>query len=188
MWKNRERTEDELIARHVRALVTDHGNAVDSLLVSIEFDPATREEIWSEVFTIAYGRIDQLTGLDHGQTRGWLLRTARYVTANTARRAITRRKLQARLSQDGQLSEPSAEDSYFDSHLHADTPGSDAVRAAWAKISVAHQQVLELDAQGHDGPAIADVLGITSTAARSRLMRARRAFLTAHDRTEVDSL
>lgn len=187
MWKNRERTDDELVAQHVRVLVADHGQAVDSLLSSIEFDPATREDIWSEVFTIAYCRIDQLSGLSHGQTRGWLFRTARNLTANTARRSITRRKLQVRLSHIGQAPEPSAEDSYFDGGGELDASMSEAVRSACAQLSIAHQQVLELDAKGHDGPAMAQELGITAIAARSRLMRARRAFLTAYDRSEATS-
>lgn len=173
------RPDDTEMTRQLRALVAEHGRAVESLLMYLEHDPATQEDLWSEVFTITYSRIDKLEGLTPEQTRGWLLRCARNVTANTARRSVTRRKLEARLSQTPEPTEPSAEDTYFGGRR--DCSSTDAVKAAWAELSEVHQQVLILDAHGHDGPAIADELGITALAARSRLMRARRAFLAAHD-------
>lgn len=173
--------DEDHLSGQLRAMVAEHGRAVEFLLASIEHDPATREDLWSEVFTITYCRIEQLAGLTPQQTRGWLMRTARNVTANATRRTITRRKLQTRLTQTPEHVEPSAEDSYFGGS------SSHEVKAAWVQLSGTHQQVLALDALGHDGPGIADELGITAIAARSRLMRARQAFITAYDRSETVS-
>lgn len=48
-----------------------------------------------------------------------------------------------------------------------------------------NSKVLALDALGHKGPAIAEQLGITHQAARSRLMRPRQALLEKYAGIEV---
>lgn len=171
----------------MRALVSEHGRSVESILASIEYDVSTREDLWSEVFTIAYCRIEQLTDLTPEQTRQWLIRTARNVTANTARRAVTRRKLTLRLASAAERSGPSAEDTYFDGPGLYDDFASNAVSTAWSRLSDNHREVLELAQQGQDGPAIAKALGITPLAARSRLVRARQAFVNAYAQSEARS-
>jgi len=55
------------------------------------------------------------------------------------------------------------------------------VRAAWDALDPSQRDLLTLDVLGQKGPAIAVRLGISHQAARSRLMRARAAFVTAYE-------
>lgn len=171
----------------LRGLVADHGRAVEALLASFEHDRAAREELWSEVFTTAYLRLDQLDGREPDVVRKWLLRTARNLTANSARRAMTRRRLRDRMDREPRRMRPSAEEAYIESGGWEPDPDHDEIRAAWSQLTVAHREVLALDAAGHDGPSIAHTLSISPAAARSRLMRARRAFLDVYELPERSS-
>ena len=177
-----EVTTDEGDAdRLVRALVADHGRAVEALLASFEHDPVVRQDLWSEVFTTAYLRLDQLVGRSPDVVRKWLLRTARNLTANSARRAMTRRRLRDRMDREPAPQRPSAEDAYLGTGGWDLDPDHDEIRAAWAQLTDSQREVLALHAAGHDGPAVARALGISPAAARSRLMRARRAFLDVYE-------
>lgn len=165
----------------LRELVTEHGGAVQSLLLGLERDSAAREELWSDVFTLAYRRIDELGQLTVRQRHRWLLRATRHLTANHARRSTTRRRAIERLAREPLHVGLSAEDAYFvavDLRAHEDRVAE--VHAAWRTLSPAHQEVLALDALGSNGPAIAKQLGVSHQAARSRLMRARQALLDAY--------
>jgi len=158
-------------------LVDAHGAAVDSLLRGLEADRTAREDLWSEVFTVAYRRIDDVAHLDERQARAWLITVTRNVTANHARRATTRRRTLEQLSREPALREPSAEAEYL--AAIPDGQRDRRISAAWHSLPHAHREVLALDANGLRGPDIALTLDISHQAARSRLMRARRAFLTA---------
>jgi DNA-directed RNA polymerase specialized sigma24 family protein len=164
--------DDEL-----RSIVRCHGRAVERYLRALEMDTEAREELWSDVFTVAFRRLDHLSGLEEPQVRRWLIATARNVTANGARRALARRRLVERLSREPAGRIPSAEDQYVSS-----VPEADRLRVAWSSLRFEHQQVLTLQINGSDGKVIAAQLGITHQAARSRLMRARAAFLDAYER------
>lgn len=164
----------------LQELVTEHGRSVMSLLVGLERDPAVREELWSDVFTLAYRRLDELALLSTPQRHRWLLRATRNLTANLMRRSISRRQAFERLAREPVHDALSAEDAYFATvDLGAHQDRVDVVRDAWLTLSAAHREVLALDALGHKGPAIAEQLGISHQAARSRLMRARQALLDA---------
>lgn len=173
-------TEEGDPDRLVRSLVAEHGRAVEALLASFENDPAVRQDLWSEVFTTAYLRLDQIEGRSPDVVRKWLLRTARNLTANSARRAMTRRRLRDRMDREPAPAYPSAEEAYLGSGGWGLDADHDEIRAAWAQLTDSHREVLALDAAGHDGPAVARTLGISPAAARSRLMRARRAFLDVY--------
>lgn len=168
-----------------RRLVGLHSHAVELLLMGLERDPATREDLWSETFTIAYVRFDQIDGLSDDGVRGWLLRTARFVTANSARRAMTRSKATGRLLAEQPQPAPSAEDAYFEAASAATENEQAMVEVAWSSLSGPHREVLTMDALGYDGPAIANALGISPLATRSRLLRARRAFVRACQQPEA---
>lgn len=173
------RSHESLRSRQLRVLVADHGRSVDALLRTLEHDAANREELWSDVFTIACAHLDEFEQLSEGRVRGWLLVTTRHVAANTARRAVTRRTTIERLCREPADFSASAEDDYLDSL--ADPPHhSRQVRAAWLTLSTPQQEILVLDANGLSGRSIADHLGITHQGARSRLMRARNALVTAY--------
>lgn len=163
-------------------MVDQHGTAVQAVLRALELDHSVREELWSEVFEIAFRRIDELDDLQPHQRRQWLLRTARNLTANVARRAITRRKVMERLCQEPIEVALSAEDDYLDTvSLYSDKTQAALVKQAWDQLTEDHRQVLGMDALGHKGPAIAEQLEVSPEAARSRLMRARRAFVAAFE-------
>lgn len=171
---------DSDAAAWLRALIDEHGRVVEALLVDLERDRATREDLWAEVFATSYARLDHLGDRSPEKVRAWLFRSARYLTANTARRAITRTRGTVRLAGAAPRPTPSAEERYFEGP-GAITPAEKvAVSVAWDAMSDSHQEVLALDAMGFDGPDIAERLGITAVAARSRLMRARRSFLQAY--------
>ncbi|HTN99852.1 MAG TPA: sigma factor-like helix-turn-helix DNA-binding protein [Microthrixaceae bacterium] len=160
-----------------------HGTAVQSVLRGLELDSAVREELWADVFEIACRRIDDLQEFSPEQQRRWLLRTARNLTANVARRAMARRRMVERLSREPLESGVSAEDAYFEVLSSLPDQGQvDLVRQAWEHLSADHREVLGMDALGHKGPAIAEQLGVSPEAARSRLMRARQAFGDAFKR------
>lgn len=165
----------------LQELVTEHGRTVMAVLVGLERDPAVREELWSDVFTLAYRRIDDLDPLTAQQRRRWLLRAARNLSANTMRRTISRRRAFERLSREPVHVALSAEDAYFATiNLRAHDDRIADVHEAWRSLSAAHREVLALDALGHKGPVIAERLGVSHQAARSRLMRARQALLDAY--------
>lgn len=168
-------------AARLRALVEEQGRAVQSLLLGLERDASVREELWSDVFTLAFRRLDELEPLTAAQRRRWLLRATRNLTANAARRSISRRRAVQRLLHEPVALAVSAEEAYFaTTDLAAHQQEVAEVYAAWQQLSPAHREVLALDALGLKGPAIAREIGVSNQAARSRLMRARQALLDAH--------
>ena len=164
------RAEVRTAALGLQLLVDHHGNAVQATLVALERDPAVREELWSDVFALAYRRIGELERLPEPQCRSWLLRAARNLTANSARRAMTRRRALERLAREPIAAALSAEEAYFATIGTGDAAQLAAVRTAWNLLSSAHREVLALDALGLKGPVIAERLGLSHQAARSRLM------------------
>ena len=169
----------------LRPFVRSYGALVDSFLATVERDEMARDELWSDVFRIALGHLDELEALDESQVRTWLFRTVRNLTANATRAASARRRLVDRLSREPFEVEPAAEDVFFDAE-----PSEEAeermsqVGAALEQLTSDQQEILGLDALGHRGPVIAKVLGCTQAAARVRLMRARRAFRAAYEQAD----
>ncbi|MBK5224487.1 MAG: sigma-70 family RNA polymerase sigma factor [Acidimicrobiia bacterium] len=149
--------------------------------MSIEHDHTVRDELWSDVFDVACGHLDELEELDPAQVRSWLLRTARYVTANAARRSIARRRLVDRLIREPLELASSAEEEFFGAEPSAEEKErASQVSAAWERLAGDQRDVLAMDALGNRGPAIAARLEITHQAARLRLMRARAAFAASY--------
>lgn len=167
-------------ARRLRLVVAEHGRMVESFLAHVERDPALREELWADVIGLVYQHIDELEPLSAAQVRSWLLRTARYLTANAARRAQTRRRVVERLAREPLEFVVSAEDEFIDSDVTDEgLDRSHRIRAALNQLHYDYQQILIMNALGQTGPKIAEELGISHQAARSRLMRARSAFFIA---------
>lgn len=168
--------------RALRMLMKEHGRAVESFIARRERDPAVREEIWSDVFRLAHGHLDELTDADSAGTRRWLWRVAELVTSNAGRRATTRRRLIARLEIEPVLLQSSPEDEY----IAQEDRQSEHIEATLSALNVEQRRILLLDALGDAGPAIAATLGISHQAARSRLMRARTAFVRAYNAVASD--
>jgi len=175
-------------ADELRLIVAAHGRSVETYLSYVERDAAVREELWADVFGLAYQHIGELAGLSTGQLRSWLLRTARYLTANAARRAQTRRRVAERLANEPLEFVASAEDVFIDTDVSDEQRvRSERIRCALEQLSDGYQRILTMDALGQSGPLIAKQLGISHQATRSRLMRARNAFITAYTTLDDDS-
>ena len=134
-------------------------------------DPATAEDVVSEVFLVAGRKLDRIPATD---PHLWLYGVARRVLANDRRGARRRTALTALLAdvQRGGAQPPAAPDS--------------ALLRALAALRPADREVLMLSAwEGLDAPAVAAVMKCTPHAVHTRLHRARarlQAELARHDR------
>lgn len=161
----------------LRALVDAHGQTVRVVLSRVERDREDVDELWADVFLVAFHRLDDLSQLSDGQQRGWLIRTAGYLAANNARRRASWRRMLEHVQREAVEPSASPEDAALDAERRAEEDAtSTAIRAALLRLRVVDRQVLVLDALGHDGPSIGRELGISPGAARKRLMVARIAF------------
>ena len=90
---------DELPDREqdLRALIDAHGQTVRVVLSRVERDREDVNELWADVFQVAFLRLDDLSQLSEGQQRGWLIRTAGYLAANHARRRTSWRRMLERV-------------------------------------------------------------------------------------------
>lgn len=123
-------------------------------------------DVVSDTFTTAWRRIGELPPGD--EARLWLYGTARRTIRNQRRGVRRREALDERLLVHARIahsrSRPAAPDG----------PDGDLV-AAMARLSDADQELLRLVAwEGLDGTQVAQVLGVSPTAARVRLHRARQ--------------
>jgi RNA polymerase sigma factor (sigma-70 family) len=170
---------DELTHREqdLRALIDAHGQTVRVVLSRVERDREDVNELWADVFQVAFLRLDDLSQLSEGQQRGWLIRTAGNLAANHARRRTSWRRMLERVLREPMEPSTSPEDTALEAEQRAEEDAtSAAIRAALVQLRVVDRQVLVLDALGHDGPSIGRELGISPGAARKRLMVARIAF------------
>lgn len=137
--------------------------------------PSGAEDVAAEVFLVAWRRVDELPASGDGQ-RAWLFGVAHKVLANGHRGDRRRQALAVRIA--------SAAVSSRDEHATDDTPELVVARVdlsrAWQRLSAVHQEALALAVwDGLTSTQAAEVLGISPTAFRIRLSRARRA-LRAH--------
>lgn len=161
----------------LRALMNAHGRTVRAVLAQSERSQHDVEELWADVFLLAYRRSAELAELSGGQQRGWLIRTANYLAANHGRRRASWKRMLDRLAREP-MQEPSTPEETLqqaDDRVEGDR-ASRAIAATLQRLRPVDRQVLVLDALGHDGPSIGRQLGISSGAARKRLMVARIAF------------
>lgn len=160
----------------LRALIDAHGRTVRVALARAERDTDAVDELWADVFHVAFGRLDDVRALPVERQRMWLIRAAGYLVANHGRRGITRRRALERLLREPVEVTPGPEDLLDEMDKVAeDATVSEAIGATLALMREVDRQVLILDALGHDGPSIGRQLGISSGAARKRLMVARAA-------------
>lgn len=171
---------------HLRFLATVHGRAVLGLVSVHEHDAMTVEELVADVFVLAYDHLDEIGDLSERQVRSWLLRTARFLVANEARRGAARRRRVELLRREPLSFASGADDEFFEIEaLLEESVRSQRIGAALDLLSDGDRDVLVWDANGEKGPAIAERLGIGHDAARKRLSRARAAFLIAFDKSSA---
>ena len=161
----------------LRELINAHGRTVRVVLARAERNTDDVDELWADVFHVAFGRLDDVWALPIERQRMWLIRTARYLRANHGRRAVSRRRAIERMLREPLEPVLGPEDVLVEAQVAAENAKvSAAIRATLARMRDADRQVLILDAIGHDGPSIGRQLEISAGAARKRLMVARASF------------
>ncbi len=149
-------------------LFADHGQAVRAYALR-RIDPGTADDIVSEVFVVAFRRLEEIPG----EPLPWLLATTRRVLANHRRATGRREAMTAQLTA-----------------LHAgvwrdDIEGERDLLAALARLSERDREVLLLVAwEDLDPSAAAAAMGCSRTTFAVRLHRARRRLAAAMAQTE----
>ncbi|WP_256840400.1 RNA polymerase sigma factor [Ornithinimicrobium faecis] len=152
---SREEWFDDLFRRHHVAIRS----------YALRRAPSEADDIVSEVFTVAWRKRDEVP--DHPLP--WLYAVAARETLHAVRSSHRREHYQRRAAAQAQLSAPDDIEA-VDARLSAQDP----VRAAMARLSERDNEVLRLWAWERLEPAeISAALGISRTAARVRLHRAR---------------
>jgi RNA polymerase sigma-70 factor (ECF subfamily) len=159
---------------HLEELFVDHAAAVRAYALR-RIDQAAAEETVSEVFMIAWRRLDDVPS----DPLPWLLACARRVLANQRRATRRRVALQERLSQAGEVPEVSEFDGVPDRSLGR----------ALGELSEDDRELLLLAAWDELDPAqTALALGCSRSTLAVRLHRARRRLADSLQRIEHEEL
>lgn len=130
-------------------------------------DPTHAEDVVGEVMLVAWRRLDDVPS-DLSSARAWLFGVARLTIRSATRRADRHGAVAVRLAEE-------PHHRVVDEHPDLVACRSD-IAAAWPLLSALHQEVIALAVlDGLSAPEGATVLGISPTAFRLRLSRARRA-------------
>jgi RNA polymerase sigma factor (sigma-70 family) len=149
--------------RAFRALYADHFDAVLGFALRRVDRAEDAGDVTADTFLVAWRRLAHVPPAP--DTRPWLYGVARRVLANHRRGDRRRSTLGDRLKRELATSVPDASDQVVQ---QAD------VTAAMRRLSARDQEVLELHLwEGLESREIAEVLGLTTTAVRPRLSRAR---------------
>ena len=137
--------------------------------------PSHAEDVVGDVMLVAWRRLDDVPA-DLSAARAWLFGVARKTLQNTRRREDRNDAVAVRLAE--------VRDGPVDAGHHPDLVTSRVdIAAAWPLLSATDQEAIALAVlDGLSAPEAAAVLGISSTAFRLRLSRARRTL-----RRRVDS-
>ena len=142
--------------------------------------PSHAEDVVADVFLVAWCRLPDLPR-DLDCARAWLFGIAYKTLANARRGQDRREALALRVADHLQPTDAGADPDLVAARLD--------LASAWRSLSAAHQEALALRAwDGLTSPQAAAVLGISPTAYRLRLSRARRALRTHlhHDHPAAD--
>jgi RNA polymerase sigma-70 factor (ECF subfamily) len=129
--------------------------------------PTHAEDVVGEVMLVAWRRLDDVPD-DLSAARAWLFGVARNTLQNTRRREDRQDAVAVRLAE--------ARHGPGDPGQHPDLVAHRVdIAAAWPLLSALHQEAIALSVlDGLTAPEAAAVLGISPTAFRLRLSRARR--------------
>lgn len=134
-------------------------------------DPSAAEDIVADAFAVAWRRVDELPRALSAQ-RAWVFTIARNLLLNVSRGESRRRALAVRVAGEHR--------SHMAAHDEAVVDLVD-LGQAFRALKPGEQETLALaEWDGLSGPEAARVLGITATAFRLRLSRARRALRDAY--------
>lgn len=137
--------------------------------------PTHAEDVVGEVMLVAWRRLDEVPA-DLSAARAWLFGVARKTLQNTRRRDTRHDAVAVRLAE--------VRHGPADAGQHPDLVAHRVdIAAAWPLLSALHQEAIALSVlDGLTAPEAGAVLGISPTAFRLRLSRARRTL-----RRHVDS-
>ena len=137
--------------------------------------PTHAEDVVGEVMLVAWRRLDDVPA-DLSAARAWLFGVARKTLQNTRRRDTRHDAVAVRLAE--------VRHGPADAGQHPDLVAHRVdIAAAWPLLSALHQEAIALSVlDGLTAPEAAAMLGISPTAFRLRLSRARRTL-----RRHVDS-
>lgn len=133
--------------------------------------PTHAEDVVGEVMLVAWRRLDDVPD-DLSAARAWLFGVARKTLQNTRRRDDRLDALAVRLAEVRHGAADAGQHPDLVAHLVAHRVD---LAAAWPLLSALHQEAIALSVlDGLSAPEAAEVLGISPTAFRLRLSRARR--------------
>jgi RNA polymerase sigma-70 factor (ECF subfamily) len=129
--------------------------------------PTHAEDVVGDVMLVAWRRLEDVP-TDLSAARAWLFGVARKTLQNTRRRDNRDEAVAVRLAEVRHVPADAGEHPDLIAH-RVD------IAAAWPRLSALHQEAIALSVlDGLTAPEAAAVLGISSTAFRLRLSRARR--------------
>lgn len=138
--------------------------------------PTHAEDVVGEVMLVAWRRLDDVP-TDLSEARAWLFGVARKTLQNARRREERHDAVAVRLAEAGDGgSAPGSHPDLVAARLD--------IVAAWPRLSATDQEAIALSVlDGLSAPEAAAVLGISATAFRLRLSRARRTLRRLVDTT-----
>lgn len=158
-----------------------HLSLVSAFIQTHEFNRDTVQDITADVFELAFRNSDSLSPLSDDLQRAWLIKVARNLLANHGRKMKTRRKTMVRLANEPiVVSELLQDPFYLHSAVNEDFSKSTNLCAAIHSLSPKDSKVLLLHANGGSGREIARAFGVSESAARKILMRARQQLQVAY--------
>jgi RNA polymerase sigma-70 factor, ECF subfamily len=162
---------DDAQAQRVAELFEQHRPAVYAYLVRITRDSALAEELTQDTFLKVYASRDRLDGIEN--QRAWIFRIA----TNTCLTALRRRRRFRWLPWEGGAGQEG--DAQRDAQCAL--VERDAVERALAALSEEYRVPLLLFSHhGFRAAEIAEILGISEGAVKTRVYRAKAMFLRAY--------
>jgi RNA polymerase sigma factor (sigma-70 family) len=160
----------------IRGLIETHGKIVFAVISAREVNRQDAEDLWAEVFDLAFRHHKKLMAVSPEGQQGWLVQTAKYVVANHSRRSITRRRTIAKFSADPILTRPFVEDASLTSiNSLNDAELRVVFNTALQALTPDQRQLLAWDALGENSSVIGQKLDLNASTVRSRLASARAA-------------
>lgn len=160
----------------IRGLIETHGKIVYAVISAREVNRQDAEDLWAEVFDLAFRQHKKLMAASTEAQQGWLVQTAKYVVANHSRKSITRRRTIAKISADPILTRPFVEDvSLASINSLTDAELRVVFNEALQALSPDQRQLLAWDALGENSSVIGQKLGLNASTVRSRLAVTREA-------------
>ena len=154
----------------IRGLIETHGTIVFAVISAREINRQDAEDLWAEVFDLAFRHHKKLMAASPEGQQGWLVQTAKYVVANHSRRSITRRRTIAKFSADPILTRPFVEDASLTSiNSLNDAELRVVFNEALQALTPDQRQLLAWDALGENSSVIGQKLDLNASTVRSRL-------------------